>query len=98
MPYPRSTISEGRRDPGQDHHHRQRGIRTVYDAAKIIALGADGICLGTLDMVSLECLRCHNCESGRGCARGIATTDPELTKLITQDWGTQRSSMPMPPG
>ncbi len=66
------------------------GIRTAYDAAKIIALGADGICLGTLDMVSLECLRCHNCESGRGCARGIATTDPELTKLITQDWGTQR--------
>ncbi len=41
-------------------------------------------------MVSLECLRCHNCESGRGCARGIATTDPELTMLITQDWGTQR--------
>jgi len=66
------------------------GIRTAYDAAKIIALGANGICLGTLDMVSLECLRCHNCESGRGCARGIATTDPELTKLITQDWGTQR--------
>jgi len=66
------------------------GIRTAYDAAKIIALGANGICLGTLDMVCLECLRCHNCESGRGCARGIATTDPELTKLITQDWGTQR--------
>jgi glutamate synthase domain-containing protein 2 len=66
------------------------GIRTAYDAAKIIALGADGICLGTLDMVALECLRCHNCESGRGCARGIATTDPELTNLIALDWGTQR--------
>ena len=66
------------------------GIRTGYDVAKIIALGADGVCLGTADMVALECLRCHNCESGRGCARGIATTDPELTNLITQDWGTQR--------
>jgi glutamate synthase domain-containing protein 2/NAD-dependent dihydropyrimidine dehydrogenase PreA subunit len=66
------------------------GIRTAYDAAKIIALGADGVCLGTTDMVALECLRCHNCESGRGCARGIATTDPELTNLMTQDWGTQR--------
>jgi glutamate synthase domain-containing protein 2/NAD-dependent dihydropyrimidine dehydrogenase PreA subunit len=66
------------------------GIRTAYDAAKIIALGADGICLGTLDLVALECLRCHNCESGRGCARGIATTDPELTNLISMDWGTQR--------
>jgi glutamate synthase domain-containing protein 2 len=66
------------------------GIRSAFDAAKIIALGADGICLGTADLVALECLRCHNCESGRGCARGIATTDPELTRLISLDWGTQR--------
>jgi glutamate synthase domain-containing protein 2/NAD-dependent dihydropyrimidine dehydrogenase PreA subunit len=66
------------------------GIRTAFDAAKIIALGADGVCLGTNDMVALECLRCHNCESGRGCARGIATTDPQLTDLMTREWGTQR--------
>ncbi len=66
------------------------GIRTAFDVAKIIALGANGVCLGTNDMVAMECLRCHNCESGRGCARGIATTDPELTNLMTQDWGTQR--------
>lgn len=66
------------------------GIRTAYDVAKIIALGANGVCLGTADLVALECLRCHNCESGRGCARGIATTDPELTNLIALDWGTQR--------
>jgi glutamate synthase domain-containing protein 2/NAD-dependent dihydropyrimidine dehydrogenase PreA subunit len=66
------------------------GIRSAFDAAKIIALGADGVCLGTADLVALECLRCHNCESGRGCARGIATTDPELTGLISLDWGTQR--------
>ena len=39
---------------------------------------------------ALECVRCHNCESGRGCARGIATTDPELMELIEFDWGTQR--------
>jgi ferredoxin len=66
------------------------GIRTPHDMAKIIALGADGVCLGTADMVALECIRCHNCESGRGCARGIATTDPELTDLMTLEWGTQR--------
>ena len=66
------------------------GIRTPHDMAKIIALGADGICTGTADLVALECLRCHNCESGRGCARGIATTDPELTELMEHDWGTQR--------
>lgn len=66
------------------------GIRTPYDVAKIIALGADGVCTGTADLVALECIRCHNCESGRGCARGIATTDEELMGLIEMDWGTQR--------
>ncbi|MFH0845566.1 MAG: glutamate synthase-related protein [Pseudomonadota bacterium] len=66
------------------------GIRTPHDVAKIIALGADGVCTGTADLVALECIRCHNCESGRGCARGIATTDPELTGLIDLEWGTQR--------
>ncbi len=66
------------------------GIRTPHDVAKIIALGADGVCTGTADLVALECIRCHNCESGRGCARGIATTDQELMDLIDLEWGTQR--------
>ncbi len=66
------------------------GIRTPHDMAKIIALGADAVCLGTADLVALECLRCHHCESGRGCARGIATTDDELTALMDLEWGTQR--------
>jgi len=66
------------------------GIRTPYDVAKIIALGADGVCTGTAELVALECIRCHNCESGRGCARGIATTDEELVELIDSDWGAQR--------
>lgn len=66
------------------------GIRTPHDVAKIIALGADGVSIGTADLVALECVRCHNCESGRGCARGIATTDPELVDLLDPDWGSQR--------
>jgi glutamate synthase domain-containing protein 2/NAD-dependent dihydropyrimidine dehydrogenase PreA subunit len=66
------------------------GIRTAYDVAKAIALGADGVVTGTSEMVALGCIRCRNCESGRGCARGIATTDPELTELINVDWATQR--------
>ena len=66
------------------------GIRTAHDVAKIIALGADGVCTGTADLVALECIRCHNCESGRGCARGIATTDAELMNLIDLEWGTRR--------
>ena len=66
------------------------GIRTAYDIAKAIALGADGVVIGTADLVALECIRCRNCESGQGCPRGIATTDPELSRLIDVDWGTQR--------
>lgn len=66
------------------------GIRCPHDLIKIIAMGADAVCTGTADMVALECVRCNKCESGRGCARGIATTDPELAKLIDIDWGTQR--------
>ncbi len=66
------------------------GIRTAWDVAKAIALGADGVVLGTSEMVALECIRCGNCESGRGCPRGIATTDPELCALYDQAWGEQR--------
>jgi len=66
------------------------GIRTAHDIAKAIALGADGVVVGTADMVALECIRCRNCESGRGCPRSIATTDPELSAQVESDWGAQR--------
>jgi|WetSurMetagenome_2_1015567.scaffolds.fasta_scaffold52883_2 glutamate synthase domain-containing protein 2/ferredoxin len=66
------------------------GIRTAYDALKAIALGADGVVIGTAELVALGCIRCSCCESGRGCPRGIASTDPELMLLLEQDWATQR--------
>jgi len=66
------------------------GIRTAYDIAKAIALGADGCVIGTAELVALGCTRCGNCESGRGCPFGIATTDPELSRSIDPEWGAQR--------
>ncbi|MBU1754336.1 alpha-hydroxy-acid oxidizing protein [bacterium] len=66
------------------------GIRTAHDVAKAIALGADGVVIGTAEMVALECVRCANCESGRGCPRGIATTDKELTHQFNSEWSSQR--------
>ena len=66
------------------------GIRTPWDIAKAIALGADGIVTGTAEVVSTGCIRCGRCESGRGCPRGICTTDPELHQLLETDWSTQR--------
>jgi glutamate synthase domain-containing protein 2 len=66
------------------------GLRTAWDVAKAIALGADGAVICTSEMVALECIRCGNCESGRGCPRGIASTDEELSSMYDSDWGTQR--------
>jgi len=66
------------------------GLRTAWDVAKAIALGADGVVVGTAEMVALECIRCANCESGRGCPRGIATTDPKLSAMYDQEWASQR--------
>jgi len=66
------------------------GIRNGLDVAKAIALGADGCVIGTADLVAVECVRCGNCESGRGCARGIATTDPELGYMVEEEWVEQR--------
>ena len=42
------------------------------------------------DLIALECVRCSNCESGRGCARSIATTDPELGLEISEEYTEQR--------
>ena len=66
------------------------GIRTPADVAKAIALGADGCVIGTAELVALGCIRCTACESGRGCARGIATTDDELLEMVDVEWCTQR--------
>ncbi|MHA1214207.1 MAG: FMN-binding glutamate synthase family protein [Candidatus Hodarchaeales archaeon] len=66
------------------------GIRTAYDVAKIIALGADGCAIGTAEAVAVGCTHCSNCERGRGCQIGITTTDPELSLLIDPEWGSQR--------
>jgi len=66
------------------------GIRTAYDVAKAIALGADGCVIGTTETVAVGCTHCGNCERGRGCQVGITTTDPELSLLIEPEWGARR--------
>jgi len=68
------------------------GVRTAYDIAKAIALGADGCIMGTTELVALGCTRCANCERGRGCTYGITTTDGLLSLLIDPDWGADRVS------
>lgn len=66
------------------------GVRTAHDIAKAIALGADGVVLGTTELVAIGCTRCSNCERGRGCPFGLTTTDPELSLLVEPPWGAER--------
>ncbi|MFX1303557.1 MAG: glutamate synthase-related protein [Promethearchaeota archaeon] len=66
------------------------GIRTGYDIAKAIALGADGAMVGTADLVALGCERLAVCEKGDGCPAGITTTNPKFASLIDPQWGKER--------
>ena len=66
------------------------GIRTAYDVAKAIALGADGCAIGTAELVALGCTRLGSCEKGQGCPFGITTTDPHLSALVDASQGWQR--------
>ncbi|MFC2165722.1 glutamate synthase-related protein [Acidobacteriota bacterium] len=66
------------------------GIRTGEDILKTIALGADGVVIGTAELVAIDCVRCGNCERDRGCPIGIATTDPQLAPQMTAEWVCDR--------
>ncbi len=66
------------------------GLRSVWDVAKAIALGADGAILGTAELVAIGCMRNAQCEKGLGCPFGITTTDPELAKKVDSVEAAQR--------
>ena len=66
------------------------GVRTAFDIAKAVALGADGAMVGTADLVALGCERLGSCEKDWGCPLGITTTDPRRAALIDPQWGRQR--------
>jgi glutamate synthase domain-containing protein 2 len=63
------------------------GIRTAFDVAKAIALGADGCVIGTAELAAIGCSRLGSCEQGLGCPFGITTTDPEQSKLVDVEAG-----------
>ncbi len=59
------------------------GIKTGFDIAAVLALGADEVSLGTALMVAEQCIFCHGCANGL-CPAGI-TTQSELVarRLMT---------------
>jgi glutamate synthase domain-containing protein 2 len=66
------------------------GIRSGYDIAKAIALGADGVQVGTADLISLTCERLGVCEKGDGCPAHLTTTIEELACSIDSCWARDR--------
>jgi glutamate synthase (ferredoxin) len=59
------------------------GIKTAFDVAVILAIGADEVSLGTALMIAEQCIYCHGCHNGL-CPAGI-TTQSELVarRLMT---------------
>ena len=68
-------------------------LRTAYDVAKAIAPGCRrrGRSVPPI-WWPWSAYATTRSESGRGCVRGIATTDPELVDMMTVEWGTKRVS------
>jgi len=80
------------------------GIRSGADAAKALALGADGVSIGMAALIAIGCNRpvyhedyhalgtepgfCHHCHTGR-CPVGITTQDAELEARLAPEQGAR---------
>ena len=84
----RFLVSEGIRD--ELTLVASGGLRTPADVVRAIALGADGVVVGTAELIAMGCVLCRNCEKDRGCPRGIATTDEPLAAFLDADWIADR--------
>jgi glutamate synthase domain-containing protein 2 len=63
------------------------GIRESADIAKVIALGADAVYVGTAALVAMGCRVCGNCYRGL-CPWGIATQREDLTARLDPEEGS----------
>jgi glutamate synthase domain-containing protein 2 len=57
------------------------GIRCSADVAKVVALGADAVYIGTAALVAMGCRVCGNCYRGL-CPWGIATQREDLVRRL----------------
>ncbi len=65
------------------------GIRSGADVAKVIALGADAVYIGTGAMIAMGCRACRMCYTGK-CPVGVATQDPLLCERLDVDLASMR--------
>jgi len=57
------------------------GIKTGADVAKLMALGADEVSLGTALMIAEQCIYCHGCSKGN-CPAGITTSNDQVSRRL----------------
>src|SRR5262249_43281646 len=57
------------------------GIKTGFDVAAVLALGADEVSLGTALMVAEQCIFCHGCANGL-CPAGITTQSDLVARRL----------------
>ena len=64
------------------------GLNKGADFAKVLALGADAVFVGSSLLVAMGCLGCGQCYLGR-CPKGITTQDLELRKNLDIEMAAQ---------
>ena len=65
------------------------GLRISSDFAKALALGADGVAIGTAALMAIGCQQYRICSTGK-CPMGITTQDPELRAKFNVDESAKR--------
>jgi glutamate synthase domain-containing protein 2 len=65
------------------------GLRISSDFAKALALGADGVAIGTAALMAAGCQQYRICHSGK-CPVGVTTQDPELRARLDIEKSARR--------
>ncbi len=64
-------------------------VASADDAAKLIALGADMVSIGTAGLIAMGCILCHTCNLGR-CPAGLASSIENGNRIIDLDFAVER--------
>ncbi len=65
------------------------GLRYASDFAKCLALGADGVYIGTAALIAINCEQYRICHTGL-CPTGVTTHNPNLTSQLDVQEGVRK--------
>ncbi len=64
-------------------------ISSADDAAKLIALGADMVSIGTAGLIAMGCIMCHTCNLGK-CPAGLASSLTDGSRVVDLEFAIER--------